>query len=338
MYLAPLNYDRFFKKVFSDIKIAKKFLEDFLGVHIEEIVLLDTKHKVTDDAAAVEFDFRCKIKGQHVIIDMQQWYKSDIIKRFYLYHTLNSALQLETMPMKSIKISNEKKYDTKNYDELEPVITLIWMANDTLKYSEDYIAFALFPEQTVDFLKNDNLWNTKDLKKIEENRQKTLNLLNNDSKSLDFLPQNRLIYIFQKNIVKNKKYSEYFDWFELAEKTRNENNVRKDFIKYEKNKILMAVIQRIRKDNLKTEDFQYIDDYDKFLIQAKIHDDVIRKEAFKEATELLNKVNVDKIKQKFVFSSYEQGLNPDLIATITELPLEIVNEIIENYNNFMNGE
>ncbi len=38
MYLAPLNYDRFFKKVFSDIKIAKKFLEDFLGVDIEEIV------------------------------------------------------------------------------------------------------------------------------------------------------------------------------------------------------------------------------------------------------------------------------------------------------------
>ena len=100
----------------------------------------------------------------------------------------------------------------------------------------------------------------------------------------------------------------------------------------------MAVIQRIRKDNLKTEDFQYIDDYDKFLIQAKIHDDVIRKEAFKEATQLLNKVNVDKIKQNVVFLSYEQGLNPDLIATITELPLEIVNEIIENYNNFMNGE
>ena len=125
MYLAPLNYDRFFKKVFSNLKIAKKFLEDFLGVHIEEIVLLDTKHKVTDDAAAVEFDFRCKIKGQHIIIDMQQWYKSDIIKRFYLYHTLNSALQLETMPMKSIKISNEKKYDTKNYDELEPVMYIL---------------------------------------------------------------------------------------------------------------------------------------------------------------------------------------------------------------------
>ncbi|KPA15782.1 hypothetical protein MHK_004016 [Candidatus Magnetomorum sp. HK-1] len=27
MYLTPLNYDRFFKNVFSDPKIAKKFLE-----------------------------------------------------------------------------------------------------------------------------------------------------------------------------------------------------------------------------------------------------------------------------------------------------------------------
>ncbi len=220
------------------------------------------------------------------------------------------------------------------------------MANDTLKFSEDYIAFALFPEQTVDFLKDDDLWNSKDLKKIEDYRQKTLILLNNNSKKLDFLPQNRLIYIFQKNIVKNKKYSEYFDWFELAEKTRNENNEKKDFIKYEKNKILMAVIQRIRKDKLKTEDFQYIGDYDKFLIQAKIYDDVhrrevreeVREEAWEQAVEIVNKVNVDKSKQKIVILSHKQGLNPDLIAAITELPTSKVNEIIENYNNFMNGE
>ena len=37
MYLAPLNYDRFFKKVFSEIAIAQQFLEDFLDVNIESI-------------------------------------------------------------------------------------------------------------------------------------------------------------------------------------------------------------------------------------------------------------------------------------------------------------
>ncbi len=34
MYVAPLNYDRYFKKVFSDEKIATAFLQDFLDVEI----------------------------------------------------------------------------------------------------------------------------------------------------------------------------------------------------------------------------------------------------------------------------------------------------------------
>ena len=231
MYLAPLNYDRFFKKVFSDLMIAKKFLEDFLDVDIEEIKVLERKHKATDDAVAVEFDYRCKIEGQYVIIDMQQWYKFDIVKRFYVYHSLSSVLQLEIMAMKSINLSEEKKYDTKNYDALEPVITLLWMADDTLNYKEDFVAFALYPEQTVDFLKNNELWAEGSKEKVEEYRQNVLTLLNNESKGIDFLAKNRLIYIFQKNVVKNKKISKYFDWFELAEKTKDKDNEENDFIK-----------------------------------------------------------------------------------------------------------
>ncbi|MCP4132179.1 MAG: hypothetical protein GY754_14505, partial [bacterium] len=61
MYLAPLNYDRFFKKVFSDKEISRRFLEDFLEVKIDSIELLKEKHQLTDDASVVEFDFRCKI-------------------------------------------------------------------------------------------------------------------------------------------------------------------------------------------------------------------------------------------------------------------------------------
>ena len=44
MYLAPLNYDRFFKKVFSQTHIAKAFLEDLLDTPIEEIKLLERTH------------------------------------------------------------------------------------------------------------------------------------------------------------------------------------------------------------------------------------------------------------------------------------------------------
>jgi len=130
MYLAPLNYDRFFIKVFNDSKIAKRFLEDFLDTEISEIEKLDRKHKVTDDATVVEFDYRCKINDRFVIIDMQQWYKTDVIKRFYLYHCLNSGLQLEKLPSKLVipekSIKSDKKKQ-KDYEYIEPVYTLIWM-------------------------------------------------------------------------------------------------------------------------------------------------------------------------------------------------------------------
>ncbi|KPA08787.1 hypothetical protein MHK_011011, partial [Candidatus Magnetomorum sp. HK-1] len=134
MYLAPLNFDRFFKKVFSDPDIAKKFLEDFLDTEIETLTILKEKHTITDDASFVEFDFRCKIKGSYIIIDMQQWYKSDVAQRFYLYHALNTGLQLETLPKRKILLDASAKQikKVKDYRLLEPVYTIIWMVDDTL--------------------------------------------------------------------------------------------------------------------------------------------------------------------------------------------------------------
>lgn len=72
MYLLPLNADEPFKRVFSDERIAKAFIEDMLDVEITEITKLDTDHRITNQAALVRFDYRCKINGQYVIIEMQQ--------------------------------------------------------------------------------------------------------------------------------------------------------------------------------------------------------------------------------------------------------------------------
>ncbi len=94
MFVAPLNYDVFFKKVFSNKRIAKNFLQDFFGVKITEIKLLRTDYKITDDATIVRFDYRCKINGKYVVIEMQQKYKTDVNKRFYLSHCLGIALAL----------------------------------------------------------------------------------------------------------------------------------------------------------------------------------------------------------------------------------------------------
>ena len=147
MYLAPLNYDRFFKKVFSDTKIAKQFLEDFFEFEIEEIEQLPLDHKLTNEANVLSFDYRCKVKGKYIVVDMQQWYKHDVVKRFYLYHGANTVLQLEQLPYKKV----EKERKIKDYSGVLPVITLIWMVDDGLKFKKDTVGFTMLPTELFDF-------------------------------------------------------------------------------------------------------------------------------------------------------------------------------------------
>ena len=261
MYLAPLNYDRFFKKVFKDLKIAKVFIEDFLEVEIESIEALDAAARFTDNASIVEFDYRCKIDGQYIIIDMQQWYKPDITQRFFLYHALNTGLQLETLPQKKLIIDRNtgKAKEVKDYRRLEPVSTLIWMVQDNLGFEENYISYRLLPHTVVDFLKKNELWKQQDIKALLEKREVVLEHLKHTNKDIDFLPENSLIFMFQKNIVKDEKIKKYHRWFEFAEMTRNEDNTEEDFEKFRGDEIFEAIIKRIDKSKLEPDDMQYID-------------------------------------------------------------------------------
>jgi len=266
MYLAPLNYDRFFKKVFSDKTIAQQFLEDFLETKIEEIELLKEKHRVTDDASIVEFDFRCKIDGTYIIIDMQQWYKMDVIKRFYLYHSLNASLQLETLPIKQLTLDRTRKKikKTKDYHYVEPVLTLIWMVDDNLGFDENYISYALSPEIILQFIENENLWANPELTDIIKEQQKVLAILKNDAKGLDFLRNNKLIFLFQKNIVKNKLIKKYVRWFKFAEKTKDKENKKTDFEEYQQDEIFSKIINRIIKTSFDDEENQYLEEQTEF--------------------------------------------------------------------------
>jgi hypothetical protein len=259
MFLASLNLDVFFKKVFSNKKIAKKFLEDFFNVKITEIKLLATDHKVTNDATVIRFDYRCKINGKYVVIEMQQKYKTDVNKRFYLSHCLGTVLQLETLEPKVITKLNGETYTEKHYGGLEPVITLIWMVDDTFGFTEDFIAFTTLPEAAKDFIANDNLWE-QPLEVILKERGKTLKILNNNTKDLDFFSKNRLIYAFQKNIILNKLLTAYFKWFDFAHKSHNLNNVEEDFSQYNNDEIMAEVIKRLRKDRLAPKEYQFISD------------------------------------------------------------------------------
>ncbi|MBI4645512.1 MAG: hypothetical protein HY738_02685 [Bacteroidia bacterium] len=326
MYLAPLNYDRYFKKVFRDTSIAKRFLEDFFDVTIQEIEALPTHHKITDSATAVEFDFRCKIKGSFIIIDMQQWYKTDIVKRFYMYHSMNTVLQLEKIPDKTIDLDKKRKRDIKDYDKLVPVITLIWMVDDTLGFTDDFVSYTVAPEVTIEFIRNKNLWRSENILEILKEREKCLKILDNKTKKLNYLQQNRLIYTFQKNIVKNKKYSKYLPWFQLAEKTLDKLNRKTWFDAYLKDDIFAEIIRRISKDNLKEKDYTYIQDYNLFWEQVKRFEEALIDEGREEGQRIQEeKQHQEKI--EIASKCKMKGMTFSVITDLTGLSKEEIENL-----------
>jgi hypothetical protein len=253
MYLAPLNSDAGFKKVFADPEIAKAFLEALLGVIIEEITLIETDHKVTNAASLVKFDFRCKINGQYVIIEMQQAHKTDVIKRFYIYHCLNTCLQLEKIKDMIVKDAKGDEHRIRNYNELDPVITIIWMVMDTFGFKEDFMEYNTWPKPVIDFIKDDALWGQKK-ETILAVRETLVKMLDKKQRGVDFMQQNRIIYLFQPNIVENHLNKPYSIWFEFAEKTRQKENQVADFQPYLDNSIFLQIMERLATVQIEPED------------------------------------------------------------------------------------
>lgn len=340
-YLAPLNYDRYFKKCFSDVRIAQRFLEDFLDVTIEEITLLPEKHKVTDDASVVEFDFRCKINGQYIIIDMQQWYKMDIIHRFYVYHTVNTALQLDNLPLKSVTLADGKQKEIKDYSLIEPVLTIVWMADDVLGFKQDYVSYSMTPEIVADFLEKESLWRNPVIADLLKEREEALSILQNKTKKLHFLRQNRLIYAFQKNIIRNQKFAKYMRWFEFAEKTKDKNNEKADFVQYEKDEIFAEMLKRLDTKTFPQDDLTYITDYEKYITQAKRLEDGIYRDAWADGMEKGMEQGIEKGREEERIiqeqKRYEEKLATAKILLSQNIAIEIImtvtgldKEIIEN--------
>jgi hypothetical protein len=331
MFVVSLNLDVFFKKVFSNKKIAKNFLQDFFSVKITEIKLLRTDYKVTDDATIVRFDYRCKINGKYVIIEMQQKYKTDVNKRFYLYHCLGTALQLETLEPKIITQLNGKTYTEKNYGGLEPVITLIWMVEDTFNFTDDVVAFTTLPESAKTFIADENLWQ-QPIETILSERDKTLKILNNDTKDLGFFSQNRLIYAFQRNIIANKRLSSYFKWFDFANKSRNANNIEEDFSQFNNDEIMAEVIKRLKKDKLTTEEYKFVSDMPLYEAYYSNREREIEEENSRKIHEKDRKIHekdqkIQQEHQKLLRGIENLLRRGDTIESIAELLVRSVEEI-----------
>ncbi len=320
-YLAPLNFDRFFKKVFSDTNIAKHFIEDFLDIEIQSIQPYNSgKKRLTDNAQIVEFDYRCKIDGKEVIIDMQQWYKQDIVYRFYIYHCLNTVLQLEDLPLKKVLVDKSKpEYkEINSYDTVLPVVTIIWLVDDTLNNSKnDYLSFTLLPEKAKDFFMQTNVWQHKD---IEEQVKEIVTLLKNNNKNLQFLQKNRLMFVFQKNIVKNPKIARYSHWFDFAEKTKKTENKKSDFTDFIQHPVMKEVMRRLLCSNLTDADLDYINNevenkeamarYDESRVREAENDGIeavrIEKNKREEAELKMQKAEKEKHEEKVKRNKAEQ--------------------------------
>ncbi len=321
MYLAPLNYDKYFSKVFSNEGISKRFLEDFLEADINEFEMLKGRHRVTDDAALVEFDFRCQIENSFVILDMQQWYKRDVTRRFYLYHALNTGLQLEELPNKRVlyDYSYQKTGKIKDYQTLQPVLTLVWMVDDAMGFKDDYVAYTMTPELVTQFIKNEKLWHKPEIIEILKERERVLEVLDNQSKDLDFLSKNRLIFLLQKNIVKNKTNAKYRKWFEFAEKTKNPDNKEEDFLEYMDDDIFCEIMKRINKKELTEDDFFYIEN------EKTIWEEVERFE--RQIYEDGRKKGIKEGKEKIAKVMKNSGLPVEKISEITNLSRQEIDKL-----------
>ena len=211
-----------------------------------------------------------KILINFVIIDMQQWFKTDIVKRFYMYHSMNTVLQLEKMPDKSIDLEENRKRDIKDYDKLIPVITLIWLADDDLNFNDDFVSYMMTGEILNDF-------------------------------------------------IKNKKYSKYLKWFELAEKTRNRLNEKGWFDEYLKDEIFVEIIKRINTESFEQVDWEYITDYEKFREKVNRYEQVFFNDGKEEGK---NSEKVDT-----AIKGIKAGYSNDIITTMTGLTDGQINEL-----------
>ncbi|MEN0049878.1 MAG: hypothetical protein AAF806_22645 [Bacteroidota bacterium] len=317
MFLAPLNYARFFKKIFSDEKIAKRFLEDFLAIEIEQIELLPTDHKLTNEASLLKFDYRCKVDGKYLIVDMQQWYKQDVVQRFYLYHAANSVLQLEQLPLK--KVQQEK--EVKDYSKLSPAITIIWMVHDNLNFIDDYVKYTLMPSNLEAFLVNKKLWSKALFEELLEKRDRLISLLTNETKNLLFLQQNQLIFAFQRNIVNNHKdeaedkLKPYVQWFEFAAKTLNKDNSQSDFEAYADDEVFAEMMRKLSHASLNKEDYTYLDYYEEFEGVREVLMEQAEKEGYRKS------------KIELAQNCIEEDIDIGQISRITGLSIDFIEQL-----------
>jgi hypothetical protein len=119
MYLAPLNYDRFFKRVFSHEHIAKRFLEDFLNVTITDSekyhkwfrFVEKTRYKENESADFDEF------KKDEVFLDIMRLISKEEMNSEDLKYLESEELSLEEIERYNEGVRNEGRKEGEKIGE-----------------------------------------------------------------------------------------------------------------------------------------------------------------------------------------------------------------------------
>jgi hypothetical protein len=179
----------------------------------------------------------------------------------------------------------------------------------------------------TDFIKNERLWHKPEIIEILEERARVLEILDNQNKDIDFLSKNRLIFLLQRNIVKNKTNAKYRKWFEFAQKTKNPDNKEEDFQEYMDDEIFVEIMKRINKKELSQDDFLYIEN------ETEIREEMERYERgiYEDAKKEVEKKAEQKAEKKKVFEIAgklkAKGFADEIIAEVTGLNREEITQL-----------
>ena len=92
------------------------------------------------------------------------------------------------------------------------------------------------------------------------------------------MQENKLIYAFQKNIVKNAKYTKYYEWFEFAERSLKKDNTEADFEKYNNRDVFLEMMHRLKAGTMTNEDADLIVLYNEFTHTVDDLEEAIKQE------------------------------------------------------------
>ncbi|MGE5340836.1 MAG: hypothetical protein ACM3SY_05065, partial [Candidatus Omnitrophota bacterium] len=186
-------------------------------------------------------------------------------------------------------------------------------------------------------------WRKPDFVELLKTRTSILGVLHNKRKGMPFLSMNRLIFLLQGNIVKNKPHTQYERWFTFAEKTRNDKNDEQDFEEYKNDGIFSEIIRRLNRNALKPDDIVYIENEKKFWeevnrLERGIYEDG-REEGREEGIEIGREEGIEEGKKEGIEKGREKeknetaqnmlkkGFDIDTIMEITGLDKNKIQEI-----------